>query len=236
MSSLLNSPDGLIRAGNSREMLFYRMTDHSAGNIATSSSPSYPSAELIGLFDKATDLRYKWFFIDGQGYKTIFKGVTYDDGIRTQNFRGSATATAIQDGKTMTTEGFTYPELLLMRAEGYARTNRPGDAIADLNTLRRYRYKSGTPPLTAGTPDEVIKAVLDERRRELSIIGLKRFMDLKRLSLETGKPWSKTKIVHQFDGRTFEGTINSKDFSLPIPNFVLQYNPQWGVPLDGRAW
>ncbi len=79
------------------------------------------------------------------------------------------------------TEGFSWPEVLLMRAEAYARMNELGLAIADLNTLRQYRFKTGTPPLTAGTQDEVIKWVLEERRRELPIGGYKRFLDLKRL-------------------------------------------------------
>lgn len=236
VASLLNSPDGLIRSVNSREMLFYRTNDYSAGNIATSSSPSYPSTELISIFDKNNDLRYKWFFIDTEGYKTTFNSVTYDDGVRTQNFRGTSDATNFQNGKTVTTSGFTYPELLLIRAEGYARTGKLAEAISDVNLLRKYRYKTGTAELTATSQDEVIKAVLDERRRELAIGGIKRFLDLKRLSLDTGKPWSKNTITHRFDGRDYTATINSKDFTLDISNFVLQYNPQWGASLDNRPW
>jgi hypothetical protein len=234
VASLLNSPDGFIRAVNSREMLFYRTPDFGAGSVT--GTPSYPSDELIALHDKNNDMRYKWFYISTAGYKTTFNGVTYDDGPRVQNFRSASTATATQNGKTMMTVGFTYPEVLLMRAEAYARTNRLPEAIADVNTLRKYRYKPGTPNLVVGSQDEVIKAVLDERRRELAILGLKRFMDLKRFSLDVGKSWSKTKISHPFDGQTYEGTVNSKDFIFNIPNSILQYNPQWGVPLDNRPW
>jgi hypothetical protein len=234
VASLLNSPDGLIRAVNSREMLFYRTPDFGAGSVT--GTPSYPSDELIDLHDKNNDMRYKWFYISTAGYKTTFNGVNYDDGLRVQNFRSASTATATTNGKTIMTVGFTYPEVLLMRAEAYARTNRLAEAIADVNTLRKYRYKPGTPNLTVGSQDEVIKAVLDERRRELAILGLKRFLDLKRFSLDVGKPWGKSKISHPFDGKTYEGTVDSKDFIFSIPNMVLQYNPQWGIPLDNRVW
>ncbi|WP_316839455.1 RagB/SusD family nutrient uptake outer membrane protein [Pedobacter gandavensis] len=234
VGSLLNSPDGLIRAVNSREMLYYRTPDFGAGSV--NGTPSYPSDELIALHDKNNDLRYKWFYLSTAGYKTTFNGTTYDDGQRVQNFRSASNATATQNGKTIMTVGFTYPELLLMRAEAYARTNRLAEAIADVNTLRKYRYKPGTPNLVMGSQDEVITAVLDERRRELAILGLKRFMDLKRFSLDVGKPWNKMKISHQFDGQLYQGMIDSKDFIFPIPNSVIQYNPQWGVPLDNRVW
>lgn len=208
---------------NSREMLFYRGTDNSAG-IGT--SLSYPSAELIALYDQAKDLRFKLFYINAPGYNTTLGG-GYNDGNRIGYYRFS---------KTKMTDAFTYPEVLLMRAEAYARTNKLDLAIQDLNTLRQYRYVSGTAPLTVTTADQVIQQVLDERRRELPIGGLKRFLDLKRLVLDAGKPWSKKQINHTVGSQTYTGTIDSRDFIFNIVNPVLQFNPQWGIPLDTRPF
>ncbi|HVI45715.1 MAG TPA: RagB/SusD family nutrient uptake outer membrane protein [Chitinophaga sp.] len=229
LTSLIKGQDNFLTAANSREMLFFRRLDAAAGT----SPYGYASDEFIALFDSATDLRYKYFLLKAPGYKTTYNSVTYDDGARLQYYR---TASAGGNAKTWMTAGFSYPELLLMRAEGYARTNRLADAINDLNTLRKYRYKTGTPPLTVGSQDEVIKAVLDERRRELPVGSFKRLLDLKRFCLEGGKPWGKTTIQHKLGNQTFTGAIDSKDFILTISNIVLQFNPQWGVPVDTRPF
>ncbi|MEI3798797.1 MULTISPECIES: RagB/SusD family nutrient uptake outer membrane protein [unclassified Chitinophaga] len=223
INSTIKGPDNFLSAANSRENLLYRNLDAGAGR----SSSSYPSDEVIALYDQANDLRFKYFFLTAPGYKTTYNNVVYDDGNRIQYYRGS---------KTNMTAGFSYPELLLMRAEGYARTNQLAVAIDDLNTLRRYRYKTGTPTLPVGTKDEVIQQVLDERRRELPLGSFKRFLDLKRLCLETGKPWCKPKIQHKIGTETHEGTVDSKDFILTISNVILKFNPQWNIPLDGRPF
>jgi hypothetical protein len=226
-NSQIVSPDSKIQLPNSREILFFRNPDYQAGRI----NSSYPSVEFVNLFDQTNDLRFKYYLLKVPGYKTTFSGVTYDDGDQYQYYRGGGTSPKFQ-----ITAGFTYPELLLMRAEGYARTNRLAEAIGDLNTLRRYRYVTGTPPLTVGSQDQVINQVLEERRRELPLGQVKRFMDLKRLCLEPGKPWSKTKIVHTVGTDTYEGTIDSHFFTLPISNTILKFNSNWGIPLDNRPF
>ncbi|MEJ2881620.1 RagB/SusD family nutrient uptake outer membrane protein [Pedobacter sp. GR22-6] len=222
-AALRTTQDNLHNLVNHREMLFYRGTDNNAG-IGT--SLSYPSAELIGLYNQTSDLRFKLFFINSPGYNTTLGG-GYNDGTRISNYRFN---------KTKMTDGFTYPEVLLMRAEGYARTNRLDLAIADLNALRQRRYVTGTPALTVGTQDQVIQQVLDERRRELPIGGLKRFLDLKRLVLDTGKPWSKAQVVHTIGNNNYTGRVDSPDFVFNIVNTVLQFNPGWGRPLDTRPF
>lgn len=227
-SNLVNSlisttQDAYINAVNSRENLFYRGTDATAG-IGT--ALSYPSDELIGLYDQANDLRFKFYYISTQGYKTTLGG-GYDDGIRISNYRWN---------KVKVTDGFSFPEVLLMRAEAYARTNQLNAAIADLNTLRQYRFKPGTPQLTVGSQDDVINQVLQERRRELPIGGIKRLLDLKRFTLDAGKPWAKTQITHTVGTASYTGTVDSPDCILTISNTVLQYHPQWGIQLDNRPW
>lgn len=231
LTSAIKSPDNKINLADSRENLFFRATDESAGRI----SASYPSDEFIALFDKNNDLRYKYWLLEAPGYKTT-SGGGFNDGQRIQYYRG-----AIPIGTTIPkfqmTSGFTYPELLLMRAEGLARMNRLAEAMDDLNLLRRYRYVTGTAALPVpATQDETIRLVLEERRRELPLGHLKRFLDLKRFTLEPGKPWAKAKIVHQLGTEVFESDVNSANFTLPISNNILTLNPGWGIPLDMRPY
>lgn len=231
-ASQINSPDSRINLPTSREMLFFRATDVRSGRA----NYAYPSDGFIALFDKDNDLRYKYFLLEAPGYKTTYNGVTYDDGLRLQYFRGETISGGLS--RFQMTAGFSFPELLLMRAEAYARTNRLPEALADVNLLRKYRMVTGTPDLTmpAGGKDAVIQLVLDERRRELPLAHLKRFFDLKRFCLEPGKPWGKTTIVHTLGSETFEAKIDDPVFVLPKTNSVLIFNPQWGIAPDTRPF
>ncbi len=221
-SSSINTSEGTdpITATYNREICLYR-TCASAGGTS-----SYPSTELLALFDKQTDLRSEYFFFEYLGYKTTVSGVVYDDGRRRLNYQT----------KIATTSGYTYPEILLMRAEANARINKTTEALADLNYLRVLRYKTGTPPLTITNQDQLITEILKERRRELPVGSPKRFFDLKRFCLDTGKPWSKQSITHTVKGTPYSATIDSDFFILPIRNDVLRWNPQWNVPLDESPW
>lgn len=232
LSSAIVSPDNKIHLPNSREILFYRSSDLKAGRI----SASYPSEEFIQLFDADHDLRYSYYLLTATGYKTTFSGTTYDDGQRIQYYRG-AYATGTSYPKFEMTCGFSYPEVLLMRAEANARLNKPGEAMADINLLRKYRLKTGSPDLAIPPSQEAtIQLVLEERRRELPIGHIKRFLDLKRYGLETGKPWSKTIIEHRVGTEIYQGHVNSEDFIIPKSNNVLKLNPGWGIPLDERPF
>lgn len=136
-------------------------------------------------------------------------------------------------------QGLTYPELLLMKAEANARLNNLDVALADLNLLRKYRYAGGTTDLPGGagmTQDQLITEVLKERRRELPIGSFQRTFDLKRLALDTGKPWHMGQVTHKIGDQEYAAPINDTYFTLPISNNVLQFNPHWGIPLDTRPY
>lgn len=232
ISSAITSPDNSINLPRSREILFFRATDQRAGLA----NDSYPSDSFIDLFDKENDLRFHYFFLEAPGYKTTSGGITYDDGMRIQYYRG-ATAGTTGTPKFQMTSGFTYPEVLLMRAEAYARTNRLSEAVADLNTLRRFRFKTGTPALSIpATQDEAILLVLEERRRELPIGHLKRFLDIKRYSLDTGKPWSLQTVEHVIGTNRYQGEVSSAHFRVHIVNPILRFNPHWEIPEDNRPY
>lgn len=226
-SSSINTTEGTdpLSAADNREICLYRNSGTASG------TSSYPSAEFLALFDANTDLRREYFFFEYNGYKTTVQGVVYDDGRRILNFQDAPSGT-----KQMRTCGFTYPEILLMRAEGRARTNDLTGALADLQYLFKLRHKTGTVFPTISGQDNVIQEIINERRRELPVGSPKRFFDLKRFCLETGKPWCKTSITHTVKGVAYTQAVDSDYFVIPISNDVLRWNPQWGVPLNTAAW
>jgi hypothetical protein len=208
--------DVLFSQSSGRENLLYR--------ISPAGSGSYPSDDYIALFDVNNDLRYKLFMLKTLGTSATVGGVTYDDGIKLRYYRGS---------KLLINEGLTYPDLLLMRAEAYARTNDLTKALADLNTLRQYRYdNSQSTDLSDGSSlnaDQLLFEILKERRREQPIESYQRTLDLKRYVHDTGKPWSKTSITHYIGSREYTAPIDNAHYTLPIDNVVIAFNPHWGL-------
>ncbi len=94
------------------------------------------------------------------------------------NIRGS------YSGSIYCFSGLATDEMLLTRAECYARAGNTVNAMNDLNKLLQTRWKTGTYiPFTAASPDSALALVLLERRKELPFRGL-RWVDLRRLNKE----------------------------------------------------
>ncbi|RBQ07595.1 RagB/SusD family nutrient uptake outer membrane protein [Pedobacter miscanthi] len=79
--------------------------------------------------------------------------------------------------------GTAVDEMYLNRAEGYARAGKLNEALADLNQLLRKRWNKAITyiPYQSNKQETVINWVLEERRKELMMRGL-RWMDIKRLN------------------------------------------------------
>lgn len=213
----MKGPDDMMLMSSHRENLFYR--------VAPWPTVTYPSDEFLALFDQQKDIRYKLWALKVLGYSKTVGNVEYNDGIRTDYLKYD---------KMVINQGITYPELLLMRAEAAARTNNLSGALADLNTLRHYRYVNtdGPTDLPGGesfNQDQLLEEILKERRRELPIESFQRFLDLKRYSLDTGKSWCKTTITHTIGSQSYTGEVNSTYFILPIANDIIELNPEWGL-------
>lgn len=114
--------------------------------------------------------------------------------------------------------GLANDELYLTRAECYVRKGEITNALQDLTTLLKNRYKTNsysTPNLSdAGT---VLQLILSERRKELLFRGV-RWMDLKRLNKE-GANITLTRVVN---GITYTLPPNSKRYALPIPVAIIK--------------
>ena len=206
-----------------RENLFYRVSPRGAGAGSSANNIyRYPSEEYLALFDPDTDRRYQLFALRNTGYGT--------DGIRRFYYR---------DYKTLPNQGITYPVLLLMRAEANVRANGDLDsALADLNTLRKYRYSGGDTDWKyegSLTADMLLEEILAERRREQPGSSFHRVHDLKRFAAyDQGKPWAKSSVTHTIGAQTYTSAVS--EFTISLSNEVVRLNPQWGIAPDTRTW
>ena len=94
-------------------------------------------------------------------------------------------------------------------------------AQARLNDLRRKRIDAKVyADITEKDPDLLMQLILEERRRELLLKGL-RWFDLKRLNKETR--WQKT-LTHVLSDGTYTLEPNSDRYVLRLPYKVIQAN------------
>lgn len=108
---------------------------------------------------------------------------------------------------------------------------RVGDkdkALAHLDKLRDMRIRNNvhfTP--SDYTKEEVLKMVIDERRKEFAFVGLTRLIDLKRLNRES---WFAKTITHSAGSEgTWTLPANDPRYIMPVPENVLSFNdmPQY---------
>jgi starch-binding outer membrane protein, SusD/RagB family len=177
---------------------------------ASSSFVFYPlSQELQQIFD-TKDLRWEMNTRDGatSPFPPVFNGRAY--------VRHRLTV----DGNLI---GPDVPEMMLIKAECLARTGKPGEAMDVINTLRQSRFRPADyVSFTATDANDALVKVLQERRRELMVRGL-RWFDLKRLNKEPqfAKTLSKT-----FLGETYTLAPNSNRYVLPIASKYTSMNPE----------
>lgn len=170
----------------------------SAGTFRSEINP-----ELIALFD-TNDLRFTLYTslnysgIPGRAY---IKG-NFADGINT---------------------GLSVPELILTRAEVYARAGDVSNTLSLLNKLRKSRFTAATyKDLVITDPDALLPAVINERRRELMGTGL-RWFDQRRLNLDPALAKVQTRT---FGGQPYTLPIGSNRYIFPVTQAVLALNPE----------
>src|SRR5699024_8156212 len=112
-------------------------------------------------------------------------------------------------------------------AESYAHTNDYGKAMQVLNQLLVTRWKAGTfVPYTAGSKEEALQKIRDERRKELLMRGL-RWADLKRYNRD-GANISLTRVVN---GVTNVLPPNDPRYAIAIPEDIIKMT---GMPQNER--
>lgn len=153
----------------------------------------WPTDELLALFEPG-DVRNDVFPTAGNGVRYVDK---YSESV---------------GDNTDNSPIIRYSELLLIRAEALAEMDEEVDARTDLNMLRAERDASD---ITA-TGDDLIQAILDERRRELNFEG-HRWFDLKRRGMDIPKP-----------AHSGNAALAYPDFRIlaPLPTTQVQNNPE----------
>ncbi|WP_316801189.1 RagB/SusD family nutrient uptake outer membrane protein [Pedobacter frigidisoli] len=157
--------------------------------------------DLYNLYS-ANDLR-KTVYFKASGTAYIFKGY----------YTGAASVF----------NGVATDEMLLTRAECYARANQITKALADLNNLLANRYKKGTFTAYANqSPTALLALIKNERRKEL-IMRTLRWGDIKRWNMEGDEiPMSRT-----INGAQTVLQPNSLRYALPFPEDVISLS---GMP------
>lgn len=125
-------------------------------------------------------------------------------------------------GKYALFAGITTDEMILTRAECYARTGKVTAALQDLNTLLEKRYRNGSfIPYIPDNVSDPIKLILNERHKEL-VMRCLYWTDLRRLNKEGTYTTTLKRIV---SGTTYTLPPNDPRYTYPIPDEVISFNP-----------
>lgn len=203
-------PDGffLPTSQNNPEVILMKASSDGGG--------SFPlSAELLTLLG-TKDLRTYFF--------TYFVGPDGDP-IGIFNYPGTYhTYFAPFEAVAGSTQiGPSVPEMMLIKAECLARTQKGQEGLAVVNELRKSRFKPADyTVLTAANDDAALQVILQERRRELFCKGLRLF-DLKRLN--TDARLAKI-ITHPLKTQQLTLAPGSNRYVYPIPTKVINANPE----------
>lgn len=120
-------------------------------------------------------------------------------------------------------EGPSVPEMLLIKAEGFARAGDAANAMLWINKLRVKRIIAASyVPQTASNADDALVKVINERRREFFGTSL-RWWDMRRLKNEALFSRTYTRV---FNGVTTTLTPNSDRYVFPIAAYLRQLNPE----------
>jgi len=163
--------------------------------------------EVLYQTYNSNDLRKAIFFKLNTDGSKAFKG----------NYTGLSTAVMFT--------GIATDEMLLTRAECYAREGKKELALTDLNNLLSKRFKTGTfVTLSSSSSEEALKSILVERRKEL-IFRTLRWSDLRRLNKE---PNFALDLSRTINGKLYELKANSLRYILQIDaeSILLSGMPQ----------
>lgn len=181
-----------------------------------------PSEDLLSIYDKSNDLRYKFRFQENFSYrKKNFTNPAFKYPGYMTSYLGSC-------------NGMTVAELYCMKAECQARLGNWEEGISTINILRAKRINGSASSdeinLSASNQNEAILEILKERRRELPFFS--RWFDLKRYNSNNTDiddvvitrnfyPSDYLGIRTNETPQDFRLEIKDKRYALPIPNIDI---------------
>ena len=213
------------------------LLDYNSTLVQPGSSYRFPAYSNIGYNPEVI------FYAAGQTYNSIWPAfnVSYVDSLLYRSYdesdlrkkllymednEGKARFTGAYTGTYTQFAGIATNEVYLISAECKARSGDVTGALDDLNTLlvKRWDKSAVFTPLTAGTEDEALRLVLQERRKELPFTGQLRWEDLRRLNKD---PRFMTTVTRIYNGNTYTLPPNDKRYVLRIPELEININ---GIP------
>jgi len=186
---------------------------------------SNPEVIFCAAYYRSGPARPSNSFVDS----LLLRSYDVNDLRRTLFFNSNGTFRGTYDEDGLCFAGIAVDEMVLTRSECLARTGHIAEAMADLNRLLATRWAAGTfTPYVATNREDALQLILQERRKELLFRGT-RWADLRRLN--------KDRTTAHDITRTIKGTIyilppNNPRWVLPIPDYVLKFNP--GMPDNNR--
>ncbi len=176
-----------------------------APRVFAPSGSVFVSKDLQRLYDKENDKRFLLYITD-KPYYPYYPPLNNE----------YAWLPYLRNNMAITT-----PEMYLTAAECEARIGSKDRAVELINTLRDNRIIDNV-PLAVDSKEDALVKVLEERRRELTMLGFTRLIDLKRLNKELR--FAKT-ITHTVGTETYTLEPNSPKYVLPIPREAIRFNP-----------
>lgn len=131
-------------------------------------------------------------------------------------------------GNQLLFTGLALDEVYLIRAESNLRNGKLNEALSDLNTLLKNRYKKESfVNISIQNRDELLDRILQERKKELLLRGI-RWEDLRRLNKD---PETATILRRNIAGEVVELLPNSPRYVWPFPEEAISVG---GYPQNPR--
>lgn len=199
-----------------KEFYYFRMLSHDSWWYL-------PSKELLALYDKEYDLRYKYHMVENY---------SYDRGMTTPAYEWPGYIFFYKDRMP---SGMTVAEMILTKAECQARLGQFQDAMITVNTLRAKRMDANAPAdvvnLAAFSKEEAVRKILEERRREMPFNM--RWYDLRRFNNNEDAgddvvikrefyPYNNATVLGSEAVKTYTLEKNSRRYAAPIHNTEIE--------------
>lgn len=119
--------------------------------------------------------------------------------------------------------GPSVPEMMLIKAEAYARAGDANNAMLWVNNLRKKRFKAADyADLTAANANDALVKVIDERHREF-FCRMLRWWDMRRLKSD---PQFQKTYTRTFAGVTYTLEPTSNKYTFQIAGYLIGLNPE----------
>lgn len=177
------------------------------GSMTTAPAVMKLSTEYLNLLG-TKDQRYTLFTAPASAISSTYTGRFFSKESVTRETRN---------------EGVSVPEMMLIRAEAFARGGDINNAMNLVNALRIKRFKPADyVPLVASSANDALVKVIDERRREFFGTML-RWWDMRRLNADALFQRTYTRT---FNGVTTTLVPNSNRYTFPIAEYYRNLNPE----------